>query len=321
MSFLKKIWRPLVAILFLAVLIQLGPINLEQLQLVLSQPRIIVLGLGLFLIQLVLFAYRWKLFVDQISYLDFKTAFRLTLVGHFFSFFIPGGVGGDLVKALELAKHHVASRATTLSTVIADRALGLFMMIFLSSVFLTIEYFTSPFEQLPRYLAVSWGLFIVVTVGLLTSPFIVRFLNQFFHEKQNKFLLQLNKLVNSFSLTFESFRNFVLMVKNSFLCMAIQLITIFFMFSVIKTLNIQPPPFFVFFGLCCFGILASSIPLTPLGIGVGQTAFYFLFSTFSKELAEAAVTAVSIFQLFVLFFSLFGGLFFVFKPQPKQKTV
>lgn len=319
MSFFKKIWRPLVAILFLVVLIKKGPMKLEQIQLALSQPRLLGLGLILFLIQFILFAFRWKLFVDQVSRIDFKTSFKLTLIGQFFSFFIPGGVGGDLVKALELAKDQVTSRATALSTVIADRVLGLFTMILLSSLFLTIEYFSSPFDQLPRYLAVSWFLLIVVTIGLLTSPFIVNLLNQFFHGKQSKILLQLNKLINSFSLTFESFRKPGLMFKNSILCLLIQLITIFFMFNVIKSLGLQPPPFFIFFALCCFGILASAIPLTPAGIGVGQAAFSLLFSVFSQELAEAAVTAVSLFQLFQLFFSLFGGLFFSIKTQPKHK--
>jgi len=320
MSFFKKIWRPLVAILFLFILVKKGPIKPDQIQLALTQPRILGLGLILFLVQFVLFSFRWKLFVDQISHIDFKTSFKLTLVGQFFSFFIPGGVGGDLVKALELAKDHVTSRATALSTVIADRVLGLFTMILLSSLFLTIEFFSSPFEQLPRYLAVSWILLIIVTVGLLTSPFIVSLLNQFFDGKQSKILLQINKLINSFSLTFDSFRKPGLMLKNSIFCLAIQLITIFFMFNVVKSLGIQPPPFFIFFALCCFGILASAIPLTPAGIGVGQAAFYLLFSGFSKELAEAAVTAVSLFQLFQLFFSLFGGLFFSIKTQPKHKT-
>jgi len=321
MSFFKKIWRPLVAILFLFVLVKKGPIKPEQLQLTLSQPRLLGLGLILFFIQFILFAFRWKLFVDQVSHVSFKTSFRLTLIGQFFSFFIPGGVGGDVVKALELAKEHVTSRATALSTVIADRVLGLFTMILLSSLFLTLEFFTSPFEQLPHYLLVSWVLLIGVTVGLLASPFILSLLNQFFHGKQSKILVQLNKLVNSFSLTFESFRKPSLMAKNAVFCLFVQLITIFFMYNVVQALHIQPPPFLIFFALCCFGILASAIPLTPAGIGVGQAAFYFLFSSFSKELAEAAVTAVSLFQLFQLFFSLFGGLFFSIKTQPKEKTI
>lgn len=319
MSFFKKIWRPLVALLFLVVLVKKGPIRLEQIQLALSQPRILILGLALFFIQFILFAFRWKLFVDQFSHLEFKTAFKLTLIGQFFSFFIPGGVGGDVVKALELAKEHIASRSKTLSTVIADRVLGLFNMILFSSVFLTIEYFNVPFEQLNRYLTVSWGLLFLVTSGLLTAPYIVKLLNQFFDGKESKLLIHLNKLINSFSLTFESFRNFKLMLKNMVLCLAVQLITIFFMYSVVKNLNIQPPPFLIFFSLCCFGILASAIPLTPAGIGVGQAAFYFLFSTFSTEMAEASVTAVSLFQLFQLFFSVFGGFFFSIKSHSKQK--
>ncbi len=316
MSLLKKIWRPLIALLFLIVLVKKGPIKIEQLQLVLTQPKILILGLVIFSLQFLLFALRWKIFVDQFSKLPFKSALRLTLIGQFFSFFIPGGVGGDVVKALELSKDHVASKSTALSTVIADRVLGLYTMILMSSIFLAFEYFVSPDEKIIRYLLISLFLFVGLTVGLLFSPFVIKKINQVSDQNNSKVLHYLNKLLSSLTLTFESFRTPSLMIKNSSLCFVVQFLAIFFMFTVVKYLGIQPPPFFVFFALCCFGLLASAIPLTPAGIGVGQAAFYFIFSPFGSEMAEASVTALSLFQLFQLVASMSGGILFALKPTP-----
>jgi glycosyltransferase 2 family protein len=317
MSFIKKIGRPLFAMIFLFVLIKKGPFKLEQLQFVLSQKDILITGLFFFLIQFFLFAVRWRNFVDLIAKISIKSAFRLTLIGQFFSFFIPGGVGGDVIKALELSRAHVTSKSAALSTVIADRVLGLFSMIFMSTLFLLADYFLNPSHSNLHFLLTSIALLIAVTIGLLFSPFFVSKLNLFFANKNSQLLLKIEKLVNSFNLTFQSFRNFKLQLKNFLISFAVQLISIYFMFLVVKSLQVDPPGFFIFFSLCCFGFLASAIPLTPAGIGVGQAAFYFLFSSTSIQLGEAAVTAVSVLQLFQLFFAIFGGILFSIKTKAK----
>ena len=261
------------------------------------------------------------MFVDLESELSLKKAFRLTLIGQFFSFFIPGGVGGDVVKALELSKDHVTSKADALSTVIGDRVLGLFSMIFISTLFLSIEYIVSPNPHLTHLIFISLTLFALATTGLLFAPFFLKRLNSLFGQTENKLMLKLNKLINSFNMTFLVFRNKKFLIKNIFVCFIVQLISILFMYSIVKALKVEPPPFFVFFSLCCFGFLASAIPLTPAGIGVGQAAFYFLFSTYKPEVGDAAVTAVSGLQLFQLFFALFGGLFFSIKNTPTKKAL
>lgn len=123
MTFFKKIWRPFLAIILIAVLIKKGPFDLEQLKNVLTQPKIMFLGAAIFLFQNFIFVLRWKLFVDLIAKMQIAKLAQLHLVGMFFNFFIPGGVGGDIVKALELSKSSSATRTQTLSTVMSDSTL------------------------------------------------------------------------------------------------------------------------------------------------------------------------------------------------------
>lgn len=321
MTFLEKIWRPLVAIFLLIILIKNGPFKVDQIQLVLSQKNILLAGFSICLLQFVLFTLRWKIFVNQISKIPFAFAFKLTLIGQFFSFFIPGGVGGDVVKALELARTKLMSRSQALSTVIADRVLGLFAMIFFSTLFLAIETRDQNSESIQRFLMSSFFLFLGITCGLLLAPFIFKKLKILVENKKSIVLQKIEKLMTSLDLTFLSFRNFKIQIFNLFLSGLIQCLSISFMYYIVLSLGVEPPPILIFFSFCCFGFVASAIPITPAGVGVGQAAFYYLFSTIDSNLGQAAVTAISVLQLFYLLFALFGGIVFAFKSKTKMRTI
>ncbi len=310
----KNSVRPLIAFLFIYLLILKGPFQLQQISFILSQKKIMLLGFVLIFLQFVLMAFRWKRIVEQKKSLSFRLSLQLTLIGQFFSFFIPGGVSGDVVKALELSKTHDISKSDSFATALCDRILGLFSMVLFSTVFLAADYMESKSETFFRYLAFSTTLLLIMFSGLILGPKIIELISSFLNSKQNKFLNTLEKIISSFNLTFSSFRNKKIILSIVFLSLMIQIISTFFMSEIIKALNVSVPSFFVFFALSCFGFLASAIPITPAGIGVGQAAVYFLFATIDKDLGNAAVTAVSILQLFMFLYALIGGLLFALKP-------
>jgi uncharacterized protein (TIRG00374 family) len=71
--------------------------------------------------------YRWYLLVRALDLpFTLRNAVRLGLVGTFYNTFLPGSVGGDLVKAFFIAKGHPTRRPAAVATVIADRLVGLF---------------------------------------------------------------------------------------------------------------------------------------------------------------------------------------------------
>ena len=87
-------------------------------------------GLFIGLSALVTFV-RWYLLV-RAQELPFTLvgALRLGAVGYFFNTFLPGSVGGDLVKALALARAQ-SRRTVAVATVLIDRAIGLWGLIWL----------------------------------------------------------------------------------------------------------------------------------------------------------------------------------------------
>ena len=63
-----------------------------------------------------------------------RDAVRLGMVGTFYNTFLPGAIGGDFVKAFFIAKGAPGRRAAAVSTVVADRALGLFGLLVFGGV-------------------------------------------------------------------------------------------------------------------------------------------------------------------------------------------
>lgn len=310
----KNLIRPITAIAFLIILIKKGPFQFDQITSILSQEKILLAGFSLILIQFFLTAYRWKLLVELKTQISMLVAFKLTLIGQFFSFFIPGGVGGDIIKALELSKTKKTSRAEALSTVLADRLLGLFSMVFFSMLFLLIDYSFDEKSSIFKFLLFSGFLFIGMFIGLLYGPLVLQTISRFFSAEQHHILATLQKTIHSFELTFTAFRKKKLLSEVVLLSLILQIISIYFMSLVVQSAGVEIPSYLIFFSLCCFGFLASAIPITPAGIGVGQAAFYFLFAPFSEELGKAAVTAISALQLFQFFYAIIGGILFSTKP-------
>jgi len=95
-------------------------------------------GYGYFLLAILFTAlavsvsfFRWYLLVRALD-LPFTlfSAFRLGMVGFFFNTFLPGSVGGDIVKAAGIARQQ-SRRAAAVSTVIMDRVIALWGLLWL----------------------------------------------------------------------------------------------------------------------------------------------------------------------------------------------
>ena len=71
--------------------------------------------------------FRWYGLVRALDLpFTLRNAVRLGMVGTFYNTFLPGAIGGDLVKAYFIAKGQPGRKAAAVSTVVADRLLGLF---------------------------------------------------------------------------------------------------------------------------------------------------------------------------------------------------
>ncbi|MFN3455100.1 MAG: lysylphosphatidylglycerol synthase transmembrane domain-containing protein [Pseudobdellovibrio sp.] len=307
---MKQFTRPLIAVVLLLGVFKLGFIDLNQLSTSLKNPLITTLGVGLFFFHALIFALRWKILVNLETTYLYKSALKDSFIGNFFNFFIPSGVGGDVVKALSVSERQNISKKVSFSLVTVDRVLGLFCLILFSSSFLLVEYVIDSKSDITRLLQISLLLLGLACLGLLFlyhSKKIIPLLK----EKFSFFLI--NKLI-SFAEQVQASIEKALQTKFILKFISIsflgQFFSVGFLYITCAILTDSHISVFLFLPLACFAFMASAIPLTPAGIGVGQAAFYFIFSIISTEVATAVTTSISLMQFFMLLLSLPGGYFF-----------
>jgi uncharacterized protein (TIRG00374 family) len=307
---LKKYLRPVIAFILLLLVFKMGFIDINQLTLSFKNPSILASGLIFFTLHTLMLALRWNLLVNlEINY-PFKSAAKETLIGNFFNFFIPSGVGGDIIKALAISESHKVPKKMSFSLVTIDRVLGLFSLILFSTSFLLVEYFFGMPDELTRLLHISILMLCLACIGLMflyhSEKIIPRLRNKFkFFIFQKLFSFAEQVQVNITKAMQSKF-----MLKFIFVSFLMQCMSIGFLYVVTTALTNESVSIFVFLPLACFAFMASAIPLTPAGIGVGQAAFYFIFSLISIPTATAITTGVSLMQFFMLITALPGGYFF-----------
>jgi uncharacterized protein (TIRG00374 family) len=72
-----------------------------------------------------------------------RSAFRLGLIGYFYNTFLPGSVGGDLLKAAYIAREQ-ERRTVAVATVLIDRAVGLWGLIVIVALTGSVFWFLFP---------------------------------------------------------------------------------------------------------------------------------------------------------------------------------
>ncbi len=305
---MKKLIRPAVAIILLLLLFRTGLIKMDQLKSSVQNTQLMISGFFLIGIQLIFFMLRWQIIVNFYKKIAFQKIFKLNLISQFFNIFIPGGVGGDIVKALELSNSEKIPKQSTIATVVIDRILGLYCMILFSTLFLLIE-INQPVD-IKKYFYTSLVMLIAATFGLLFLNRIISILKFFTQKIKSKVALKMIEVLESIFTGLKSASNLKTLSAVILLSFLAQVFSISFIYLVVQSIVHDAPSLFLFFPLACFAFMASSIPITPGGIGFGQAAFYFIFSAFGKDTANAVVIGISLLQLFNLIFSLPGAYYF-----------
>ena len=165
-----------IALTFILLYVVFSNIPLKEIWVVLkkSNPFLLFLAaISFVLSQLVsanrlLALFKWSGFV-----LDSKKNYILYLVGMFYNFFIPGGIGGDAYKIYILNKEYKWPVKKLTSVVFVDRLMGLIAI----GILLIIFCFFIPFFTQEN---LFWLLFVVLVIGLFFSYFFIKWLFPFY---------------------------------------------------------------------------------------------------------------------------------------------
>ncbi|MCV6608966.1 MAG: flippase-like domain-containing protein, partial [Campylobacterales bacterium] len=120
---------------------------------------------------------RWKVLLDGLKVsIHSRTSFILSLVGIFFNFVMPGGVGGDVVKSTIIERANQNSKGRIYIGSFFDRVTGFWGMCFLAS--LTSLFYLEEFKDNSDLL----GMVIILTL-ISASSVVFFYLVNLFKEK------------------------------------------------------------------------------------------------------------------------------------------
>jgi hypothetical protein len=96
--------------------------------------RFLVIGFTVYVLAVLITLVRWYLLVQALDLtLSFRDALRYGFVGIFFNTFLPGSVGGDIIKAAALARTQ-NRRTAAVATVIMDRLIALWALVWFVAI-------------------------------------------------------------------------------------------------------------------------------------------------------------------------------------------
>lgn len=292
-------------------LMKSGRLEFQSLKLLLTPTYIIscILCAGL---ALAIGTERWRRFLlSQGISISFFQTFQLTLIGSFFNFAMPGGVGGDLVKGYYITMNHPSAKLKAAVTVLMDRMIGLFAMLVLAMTMMLSHWeIVGSQEQLK---------FIFQTLCFLTFCFLVFWSLTFSRRFHALGLIErvLEKLPKSQPLlrTYEALTNYRHFKKTFaltfFLSLLGQLAGVLFFIIAGRGLGYTEVSPTVYLFVVPVAFMVQAVPISPAGIGVGQTVAYFLFNLTSPGSAGVGPAATTAFQLVQLLFGLFGAYFYL----------
>jgi len=269
--------RLLAGIAILVYLAKSGIISLAALsKLILAWP-ITIAAIAVFFIDIFLMAVRTSLLFRPFGMrLTILKSVELTLVSLFFSTFLPGAGGGDLVKLYYATKENAGRRAEVATILMFDRSIGFFAMLILPLFF--VPMFLPLLQSVPVLRT------ILIFVAALSAAMLAAFLLFAFSVRLRDFLARR-------SMPFPRWRNLAARVleivrslaRNPGTLLAALLLSVFANLSVIvitvfAVLILDPHSLSSRMCLVIpIGHVVNALPLTPGGLGVGETALNALF--------------------------------------------
>ena len=289
-------------------LVNKNVLDLESLQTVFSWP-LALSSLALMGVTLALNNTRWWLLLNsQGLHHPWSFVFSLTLIGNFFNFFIPGGVGGDVVKGYYLLRGQPKNNLKAASSILPDRALGFYVLFLLAYVALLLAEETRLLmpEIFQLTTLLFWGFTLAGVLFLLQPGLLTRATKRW-----TKLNLRLAPIVALFQDWSGARRALAGGLVISILCQGVQ---VFIVVLTGQALGADIP-LHMYFLLVPLASATTVLPISPAGVGVGQAAAYFLFGLYSPEAATVGPLGFTVLQASLLAWGLGGAMLYVRKKR------
>jgi glycosyltransferase 2 family protein len=290
-------------------------IDFQVLRSMLLHPANFGIALLFLLICTFLSSLRWYVLVRaQGLSLSVKNMVELTMIGNFFNTFMPGAVGGDLIKAWYVAGREPTRKTKAIFTVLLDRMIGLCTFFVFAAVTLLMHFEWLQSRTELRMIAYSiWAVVAVLTLGGLiffssVSPRMLKAILDSLRKNP-----KVAKLLDAALLYRSHLTAIAIALVLSALSISLQVL----LFKIQGDLIGIPLTLSQYFFIIPVALTVSAVPLLPGGIGVGQMAFFTLFKWVGVQSPDQGGTLCTALQIYTILFNFSGAIFYLrFKRKP-----
>ncbi len=280
-------------------------------------------------------AFRWWVLLrTQKVFISFLAAVSLHFLGLFYNNFMPGAVGGDLIRAWYVTKH-THHRFEAALSVFVDRVIGLISTLLIAVVFYSIflrgkrivpaEQAGTGQSDLLRILS-DYRVYLLWAVGVIAAVFAALLLLRRSRRVLSKIwrsILELakrfsRKLVTAFFVYCKN-PGAILMVFALTVCLQLAQITGFWLVGRDLGVDVSLKFYYVFFTLTW---VLGSVPVSISGAVVVEGSLVFMFTQYAGVQAEAALAIALVQRIVWMLASLPGAAIHIFGAHlPKQIAV
>lgn len=271
-----------VAATLIGWLVRSGVLKFGALSIFVERPLLLVANLALFVFALFAGTMRWRALLQLAgAHIPFRRAIQLQLTALFFNVVIPGNVGGDVVKALYVARDSAPEKRTTILLIVfVERLVGMGGLVLVASAVAVLRgpmLWQNP--QL-RQLAIA-----VAFLGFCTvvGPIVFVLGMRAAGDRLEKwtsgttaFAKLAGRLVAAARLLSAGPKQLGIALGLS---MAAHAATITFFTLLTRAITEQDVPFSAVATVFPLGVLTMILPISPAGLGVGHVAFDRLFES------------------------------------------
>lgn len=298
-------------------LIHRGSLNFSLLADLAARPTYLLSAVTASFINVCLNNYRWAVLLRGQGFpVGAKQTLPLTLIGLFFNYAMPGGVGGDIVKGYYLMQDYPARRTAAATSVAIDRLIGLAGMVATSlvAVALNLETVRSRPELVSLAIGVA-GLFLA-----FATFFALAFSRRLYGHRfvdialsrlpGGRLIRQIYEAVHSYRTAMPSFW------KACALTLLSQSFALTFFILIGRAMGFVDVPIVAYVFAVPLGLIVTALPISPAGVGVGQVAFSYLFDWSIGAKSAIGSNLITAHQIVTFLLSLSGAVFYFRRKKP-----
>jgi len=242
--------------------------------------------------------HRWYLLVRALDIpFRIRDAFRLGFLGYLLNFVSVGIVGGDLFKAIFIAREQPGRRTLAVASIMADRIIGLYALLLVTSVALLVAPF--PPDVGSDVIAVRTTTYIVTIVGgigllLVISP-------GFTSGPIAEWAIALPRVGPLFERMIFAVRCYrrqpLVLTITTFESFGVHVFSAISVHLIAKALYPEAPTLGEHLIIVPLSNLAGALPLTPMGLGTMEYAMRTLYEVIPANPTKFGIIVALAFRL------------------------